>query len=1543
MGQHLPKRIFTLLLLTAAYLPLISQSYQMDGTPINDCSGFFQDSGGGTAGFGTNENFTTVICPDGTSGTHIQLVFSGIDIGPNDLIIFYDDDGPTPGTQLDASFLNSPDNPFIVQATAANPTGCLTIVFQSDAIDSGESGWSADINCITNCQLITAELVSTTPDVMPVDTGWIDICPGERVEFLGQGIYPQNGIVYQHSDLTSTFEWDFGNGETAVGPNVTHVFEEPGGYVVQLAIIDQMDCKNTNFISQRVRVAPYPSFEYDGMVDPTLCSGDSLTISSSIDQLSGSNVIATPDTASFTQERSRSDTLLLPDGSGGQYQESINFTEFSPGATLTNPADICFVSLDLEHSYSGDLDIELVCPDGNSIFLLDFPSGTGSTNFGEPWATGPVDGASGNLTPGVPYTYSFVEGAGNGTLVQFDNNGPPTYTYTTVPDPGGVTHTYTDTYFPPGDYQPEESYANLLGCPLNGEWTIRVTDNLGLDNGWLFGWSIAFKDYLYPEIEVFSPPFMDWGWETNPTVISSDQDELEASPINAGAAAYTFWVEDEFGCRNDTTLNFEVLPPTHPDCFNCDLQFNEQPDAFLCEGDVANFDVTQTTPVEVPITFERFPQYAIGNGNHPPGNGYLSTLNINSLNPGTITDPFVDIESVCFSLSTDFLSDINVVLVSPTGAQLPLALQNGANSMDGYVNTCFTPEELVSINAGAPPYTGNWRPEGNWNVLTGSPINGAWSLLITDSNVPTEFGELVEWSITFNTQNEYTYSWTPAVGLDCTDCPTPTANPTMSTLYEVLIEDPYGCSVVDSVFVGVVADVPAPNVTCQEIDDTILFSWDPIPGVITYEYQITRPSGPEGWIGPITDTEVLVTNLNNGDVISIEVRALFQGAPIDCDVPIGTTSCTSTFCGLEIGTPTVTDATCFSLANGSLEATIIAGQAPYTITIGGQVFQGTSVPDLTAGTYDYIVGDANGCTVNDMFTVNSPDSLFANATQTFQSCNGLDESIAEVVAGGGGGSYTYSWNDSQSQNTAAASNLSPNNYEVLVTDNMGCEVTATVAVQELEPVSFNFLLRPPTCNGFADGGVGVNQVMGGLGTIDTDYTYTWEDGSGGLVRNDLPGGVTYSVTVSDTQGCSAEQSRDMLDPDPVSFDFLTVEPSCFQFGDGTAEVVNIQGPNNGPYTIQWDAQAGSQITALAIDLLAGTYSATVEDEEGCTGAESVDLSQPDGLNLDFSVEDNDCFGYNDGAIGTIVSGGVPTYTFAWSTGQSTAQLENLVAGDYEVTVTDANDCETIRTATVDQPIELIANVEATAVSCFGDRDGMLTILTDGGTPPFQYSLDNQNFIGSNTLIGLEGGNYNIFIRDVNGCQFLTTAVIDEPAELTVDAGPDDTIIFGDSIQLAAVPINPQGLVEYVWDAPYEGTLSCNECEKPFASPEFTIDYEIYIIDENGCDATDRIRIFVDKPKLAVVPTGFTPNNDMVNDRLLVHGRPGTQVLLFQIFDRWGEMVYSAGNFPVNDPETGWDGTYRDQILNSGVFVWSLTVRHEDGSEEVLKGQTTLIR
>lgn len=188
------------------------------------------------------------------------------------------------------------------------------------------------------------------------------------------------------------------------------------------------------------------------------------------------------------------EAVALPDGTGASYQSTITFNQFPQGATIESPSDLVFVDLNLEHSYSGDLDIALICPDGTRINLLSFPSGLGSTNFGEPFATNPVDGESSDLTPGIPYTYRFVANAANGTIPAFDATAP-SYIYTTVPSElTGETFTYTDTYIPAGEYEPVEPFASLVGCPLNGEWTIEVTDNLGLDNGWLFGWSIGFAN-----------------------------------------------------------------------------------------------------------------------------------------------------------------------------------------------------------------------------------------------------------------------------------------------------------------------------------------------------------------------------------------------------------------------------------------------------------------------------------------------------------------------------------------------------------------------------------------------------------------------------------------------------------------------------------------------------------------------------------------------------------------------------------------------------------------------------------------------------------------------------------------------------------------------------------------------------------------------------------------------------------------------------------------------------------------------------------------
>jgi len=280
LSNQLPA-LYMKLLLTIFLLFTVSclsaQNYLMNNTSVTDCSGTFYDSGGNAGNYGNNETFTKTFCSDGTSGTHIQLNFSGIDLAPGDVLCFYD--GPnTAANLLSCSDDYSPGSPIIVQATAANSSGCLTVQFESDG-NGVASGWSAVIACVASCQTVLANLVATTPAAFPADTGWIDVCPNERIFFNGTGSYPQNGFAYQQSDLTTTFEWNFGDGGISYGPNTSHRFDEPGGYYVQLFLVDAQGCRSTNLINQRIRVAPRPGFSWPGDATEQICAGDTIQLS----------------------------------------------------------------------------------------------------------------------------------------------------------------------------------------------------------------------------------------------------------------------------------------------------------------------------------------------------------------------------------------------------------------------------------------------------------------------------------------------------------------------------------------------------------------------------------------------------------------------------------------------------------------------------------------------------------------------------------------------------------------------------------------------------------------------------------------------------------------------------------------------------------------------------------------------------------------------------------------------------------------------------------------------------------------------------------------------------------------------------------------------------------------------------------------------------------------------------------------------------------------------------------------------------------------
>lgn len=1521
-----------------------AQNFTISQNAITTCDGFFFDNGG-AANYGINEDFTTTICSDGSQGSHIQLIFSGIDIGAGESIQLYDANTADPAFLFDNGFLLTPNQPFIIQATAANPSGCVTIHFTSDAIDEGNAGWSASINCVASCQTIEAVLVASNPTVFPIDTGWIDICPGDLVNLSAGANFPQNNLSYAQDVASCTFEWDFGDGTRGYGPNVAHTYNESGGYTIRLTVTDNQGCQNTNFLQQRIRVSPLPLFTVNPL-DSTICLNDTINISSSVNSNTAADVEVQSNTAFFSPTSLIADTLLLPDGIGTSYESSLYFTQFPAGATLQNPEDILGVLLHLEHSYYGDLEIELICPDGTSIALLErvMDPPNGSTNLGNPFATAPTDNNSSNTSPGYPYAYTFVNNAANGTLIDFSNT-LTAQQITSAPDTEvniGTMYQYVDMTFPEGEYSSSESFANLIGCPLNGQWTIRVTDHLNQDNGWLFGWGIEFNPNLFSNIESFSPDFVSWDWQYNPSVISSTPSAISASPEHAGVATYTFYTEDSFGCTYDTTLQFEVLPEQHPDCIDCDFHINEQEDLLLCQGDMSAIDLSPNQSLSECVTFEQYPDYDFGAANHPYTTPYASILEVNSLPIDTISNPLTQICSICIDVSTDILSDIQLILEAPNGAQILLSEANGGNAATGYVNTCFAPTSLMEISNGSPPFTGSFQPQqaNGWSNLIGSAVNGNWTLWVADCCNPLELSTLDQWSIAFNVENEYSYDWQNSNGLSCDDCPTPSFTANSSNNYIVEIEDIYGCSQNDTISVQLVEDLNAPTLSCNAENNGILFEWSAV-GINSFEYQLTINTVDQGWQSTM-DEELFVNNLQNGDNVSIEVRPLVNSMGLNCSIPSSSSNCIAVVCDLEIGQVSTTPSSCFNTSTGSVTIELTAGTAPFSFQISGDptTYNATPINNLAPGAYTYTVSNADGCEVAGDFEIGSPDSLILDLVQTYQACYGEDLNEATASASGGmGGNYTFEW--SHGESGSQQNNLAAGHYEVSLSDASGCMLTDTITIASLDSISFNFIANPPSCFGLSDGAVGINQITGGAGMDDDDYNYVWEDGSTEIVRTMLVGGTSYSVTVSDQQGCSASRSRDLPQPEEIVIELAASDPICQGDHNGSIQIIAPADIDN--YDIVWTSNANGQDSSFVDGLAAGNYSVSITSTAGCMANKDTVLIDPELMQLTLSTVDNDCYNGSTGSISVAIEHGTAPFTYQWSNSVTTAINDQLFAGSYQLTLTDANNCFVTASADIDQPSEVIIEITTDSTSCFGDRDGSISINMQGGTPPFSYTVNNDFTSGSPSIIGLTAGNYDLLIQDAKNCNYYETASVGEPEEFMIDAGDDIRIAYGQDTTLSVEAINNQGDISYFWSEPYAGTLSCLMCPDPVAAPLYTIDYSVLAVDENGCEAEDLIRIFIEKNYVVEVPTAFTPDGNLINDRLIVHGSENITVLDFEIYDRWGELLYKNGGFDVNNDSAGWDGNYRDEPMSGGVYVWKAEVLYPDGRKELLNGQTTLIR
>ena len=452
-----------------------------------------------------------------------------------------------------------------------------------------------------------------------------------------------------------------------------------------------------------------------------------------------------------------------------------------------------------------------------------------------------------------------------------------------------------------------------------------------------------------------------------------------------------------------------------------------------------------------------------------------------------------------------------------------------------------------------------------------------------------------------------------------------------------------------------------------------------------------------------------------------------------------------------------TAVSCKNGSTGSATANPSGGTNPYSyVWSNGATTQ--TANNLTAGTYNVTITDANGCTKTGSATVTEPTELMLTISSVPVKCKGESNGSASVVASGGTAPYTYLWSGLGVTSIPTSSNVSVSagNYTVTVTDGNGCTKSTTITVVEAATL-LTITGTPITlvkCNGGNDGVASVN-VTGGAG----NYSYIWTTKASTQTISNLSAGE-YGISVLDAYGCVKNANVVITQPALLMLSTNSVAVKCKNGNDGSA-TINVNGGIS-PYTYLWST--GATTTSIS-NLVAGTYNVTVKDANNCSKTTSVVVTEPTIVVLLMSSVAVKCKNGNDGSATVNVTGGTGGYNYLWSTGSITPTINNLVTGTYSVTVTDANNCSKNSTIIVTEPTELMILGSSVAVKCKNGNDGNATVTATGGTAPYTYLWDRG--ARTSTLSNASVGTYNVTVTDANNCVKNINIVVSEPTQLII--------------------------------------------------------------------------------------------------------------------------------------------------------------------------------
>jgi subtilisin-like proprotein convertase family protein len=973
------------------------------------------------------------------------------------------------------------------------------------------------------------------------------------------------------------------------------------------------------------------------------------------------------------------------------------------------------VTVNITHSYDSDVEIYLVRPGGilNAVANGNY---TQSISSGGSVCLSADAGGSGNN-----YTSTVFSSLGTQTCVA---NGNAPFT---------------------GTFLPENAFSTLTGDP-NGVWTLKVVDDEAQDVGTLLNWTITMNTlsgvtYTWTSSPAgYSSSLQDPGTITptlsreyivtvtdngsgctatastgvvnvSPTLTASCNVVTDATcfgandgSINVTAVGgltpytgtglvtglsdgtYTYTVTDDVGCTSTCSSTIVVADNDDPIISGCPTSFSVNSTPGDCGAIVTWIEPTVTDNCSIDFFSSN---YYVGD---------LFSIGLNSVTY-IAQDPSGN-QALCF-FDVDVLDVEDPVITCPAD----ITVSNSSGLCEAVVTFNASATDNCNATLSYAPASGSAFPVGTTTVTAtatddyGNTDVCTFTVTVTDTEFPTYTG--CPSNITINTSGscDQVVSWTA-----------PTASDNCLGVASSSSHNPGDLFPVGTTIVTYTAIDAVGNTTICTFDVIVEDNEDP---VITCPADITVTANSAGCAAVATFSATVTDNCSATLSYSPVSGSVFSGTTpvtVTATDPSGNIS-TCTFNVIVVNDLVASSSATTILCNGgsaTVTVSAVGGTAPYT---------GEGTFTVTAGTHNYTVTDANGCTSSTSITVTEPAALVASSSATAILCNGGSATVTVSAVGGtapytGEGTFTV---------TAGTHNYT-------VTDANGCTSSTSITVTEPAALVASSSATDILCNG-GSATVTVSAV-GGTAPYTGDGTFTVTAG-------------TYNYTVTDANGCSSSTSITLTEPSAVVVTATQGTDILCNGGTTTVTVSAVGGTT--PYTGEGTFTVG-----------AGTHNYTVTDANGCTSSTSITVTEPAALVASSSATAILC---NGGSATVTVSavGGTAPYT-----GEGTF---TVTAGTHNYTVTDANGCTSSTSITVTEPAALVASSSATAILCNGGS-ATVTVSAVGGTAPYT---------GDGTFT-VTAGTHNYTVTDANGCSSSTSITVTEPAALVASSSQGAAIL-----------------------------------------------------------------------------------------------------------------------------------------------------------------------